>query len=203
MFLVRKPMFLVFLIALAQSRVINFVSTGQGSNLTMAFIDPFSRMAEKSTILTDAQRSSMCRNARTVDGLNGINLGNCVLNERSGVSTCNNGILFYPYYIQYSTTRDTLHPERVGRWIGEEYGWMTMTWPRVKYGLFISSYMVYHYPGNSADYEVFRLASLNACALNPPLFPYYVTGDMFSVCSRSNYTLAGNTWYVNSTYVGV
>lgn len=188
---------LLCLLLTTQSRLLTFTAVGSGSDMIADFIDPFSYMANNSKVLTDKQRAYILSNAATADASNGAPLENCILNHRTGVSTCDNSMLFYPYYIKYDTVADSDHPERVGRWVGEEYGWMTIMPPNSTYNLTISSWMVYHYPGVESNNEMFLLSGIRICAgVQPPLFPFVSTQGGVIKCGTGNYTLSDNKWYV-------
>lgn len=194
-----------YLLCVVSGYTITFTSVGVGPNITTAFLDVQGRAAKSSPFLNNQMIEEALHDAINADNGYGFPLGECVENTQSGISTCSDGKLFYPYYVKYTTTMDTKNPYRIGHWIAEEYGWATIVQPFGSFDIVISSYVAYYNPNNVSEREVFHSFSNRLCGGNgtkPGSISFIVTGDLFSFCSHGNYTLTDNKWLVNMTYRG-
>lgn len=191
------------LISLSSARVVTLSTSKSGSNVTTAFLDPFAALANASKFMSDEIRKQILKDALDSDTGYDFLLVNCRTNPVSSVATCEGGILFYSYYVEYNTTDDSEHPERVGTWIAEEYGWATIVPPLSSYRLLVSSCVAYYNPKDLSEYELFHPYSSAICGnsnFDPSDMSLIVLGNMTSLCSVGNYTSIGETWLVNMTF---
>jgi hypothetical protein len=150
--------FIVLLVYVVSSRVISLGTIAEGGNITTAFLDPHLMHSNKSVILKSSDRSSLYNTIININIILGVPIMHCVM-ASSGISTCDNGTLFYPHYSEYLLLEDTDHPERVGVWTVEEYGYTTVVPSFDAIRTTMVSYLTYYDKKNKTNYELILVGS--------------------------------------------